>query len=167
MPVNRNIYEVGVFLIVMKDDHILFARDKEQTKLSLPGGGPHEAIFPATENVLDTGVREAFEEGCVVVKPTRLIGLFSLQEKLGFLYIFEGRLVEELPFIPKHETVQREWVHRSHFFASPRNDIQIHPAQQTITRQYLRHLSANDFPLYGSYKDPISIGQYDIPLLKK
>lgn len=156
---NRGVFEVGVFMIVRKGSGILFVRDGEMDSFSLPGGAPHEDIHPATENILETGVRETWEEGCIVVVPTRLIAIFSYQKKLGFLYILEGKLVEELPFEPKCETVERQWVPIPSIMSEAQDDIRIFPAQRAIAQQYIRNLPGN-FPLFGSYRDPISIFQY-------
>lgn len=157
---NRSIFEVGVFVIVPRGTTMLFVRDGSKDSFSLPGGAPREDIHPATENILATGVRETEEEGCVIVTPRRLVGLFSYQRNLGFLYLLEGALVQELPFKPLYETVEREWVRFSDVLDKNWNGIKIFPAQRAMARQYIKNLPGN-FPLFGSYQNPASIFQYN------
>jgi len=160
--VSRDIFNVGVFMIIpnVKGDCILFVRDPAQKGFSLPGGAPREDIHPATENILLTGVRETKEEACVIVVPRRIIGMFSLQHKLGFLHIIEGVLIEELPFKPKFETVERKWVSVADIMAEVQNGTPILLAQRAVTQEYIAHRDVDDFPLFGSYKDPVSIAKF-------
>jgi hypothetical protein len=160
--VSRDIFNVGVFMIIpnVEGNHVLFVRDPAQKGFSLPGGAPREDIHPATENILLTGVRETKEEACVIVVPRRIIGMFSLQHKLGFLHIVEGVLIEELPFEPEFETVERRWVSVTDIMVEHPDSTPILPAQRAVTQQYIVHRDVEDFPLLGSYRDPTSIAKF-------
>lgn len=150
MPTENQKYSVGVFVIVEREEKLLFVRAHRYKGFSLPGGGAEILSSGATENVDAAGRRETLEEANAVVKLGRLVGIFSLQKSAGIVIVFEGALIEERPFQSTEEIAEKQWIPISHFTEPPReNGIPILPAQRGFVMHYLAHREDGSFPIYG------------------
>jgi 8-oxo-dGTP pyrophosphatase MutT (NUDIX family) len=103
-------YPIGVAAVVF-DEHgrvLALRHTYGEPKWRLPGG-----LKDRRETVYETLVREVWEEACCVVAPEWIV------EAEPAVYTFDvvltARLVEERPFRPSAEVVERRWLHPGAF----------------------------------------------------
>lgn len=121
-------------LISDEKNNILLVTEKKEVnynKLNLPGG--HLELW---ESPMEWAIREVFEETCVGVELTGLIGIYLGRNKPSFHYIFTGKILQGTPQWNPNEVIKAEWYSIDELVNLPKDSFVYREKLDDVLKKY-------------------------------